>query len=76
LRSNLKKVFAAGVPIVAGTDTGFFGVLLGVAEPQELILHVEAGLKPEEIIRGATINARANDKPRERVGHGREGQAG
>jgi imidazolonepropionase-like amidohydrolase len=57
LRSNLKKVADAGIPIVMGTDTGFFGVLLGIATPLEMELMVEAGLKPVDVIRAATINA-------------------
>lgn len=57
LRSNLKKVADAGIPIVMGTDTGFFGVLLGVATPLEMELMVEAGLKPADVIRSATISA-------------------
>ncbi len=57
LRSNLKKVADAGIPIVMGTDTGFFGVFLGVATPLEMELMVEAGLKPADVIRAATINA-------------------
>ena len=57
LRANLKQVFDAGIPIVMGTDTGFFGVLLGVATPLEMELTVEAGLKPADVIRAATINA-------------------
>jgi imidazolonepropionase-like amidohydrolase len=57
LRNNLKKVADAGIPIVMGTDTGFFGVFLGVATPLEMELMVEAGLKPADVIRAATINA-------------------
>lgn len=56
-RTNVKKVFDAGVPIVLGTDTGFFGVLIGVATHLELELMVDAGLKPEDALRAATINA-------------------
>jgi imidazolonepropionase-like amidohydrolase len=56
-RANLKKVFDAGVPIVLGTDSGFFGVFLGVSTQIELELLVEAGLKPEDALRAATINA-------------------
>ena len=55
-RANLKAVFDAGIPVVLGTDTGFFGVLVGVATQIELEL-VETGLKPEDAIRAATINA-------------------
>jgi imidazolonepropionase-like amidohydrolase len=57
LRANLKRVSAAGIPVVLGTDTGFFGVLLGVATQLELELMVESGLTPKEALRAATINA-------------------
>jgi imidazolonepropionase-like amidohydrolase len=50
-------VFDAGVPVVLGTDSGFTGVMLGVSTHLELELLVEAGLKPEEALRTATINA-------------------
>jgi len=56
-RANVKRVFDAGVPVVLGTDTGFFGVFLGVATQIELELLVEAGLTPAEALRTATINA-------------------
>jgi imidazolonepropionase-like amidohydrolase len=57
LRANLKKVHSAGIPIVIGTDTGFPGVLCGIASHLELILHAEPGLKPDAIIQAAPINA-------------------
>jgi imidazolonepropionase-like amidohydrolase len=57
LRANLKRVHSAGIPLVIGTDTGFPGVLLGVASHLEMLLHAEAGLKNDAIIRAATINA-------------------
>jgi imidazolonepropionase-like amidohydrolase len=56
-RSNLKAVFDAGIPIVLGTDTGFYGILVGAATQVELELLVEAGLKPEDALRAATVNA-------------------
>jgi imidazolonepropionase-like amidohydrolase len=56
-RANVKTVFDAGLPVVLGTDTGFFGVLLGVATHLELELLVDAGLKPEDALRAATLNA-------------------
>jgi imidazolonepropionase-like amidohydrolase len=55
-RANVKRVFDAGVPVVLGTDTGFFGVFLGVATQIELELLVEAGLTPAEALRTATIS--------------------
>jgi imidazolonepropionase-like amidohydrolase len=57
LRANMQQAFAAGIPIVMGSDTGFFGVLLGVAAQLELELMVEGGLKPRDAIAAATINA-------------------
>jgi imidazolonepropionase-like amidohydrolase len=57
LRANLKKVQAAGISLVVGTDTGFPGVLCGLASQLELILHAETGLKPAAIIQAATSNA-------------------
>ena len=40
-----------------GTDSGFFGVVMGVSSQIELALMVEAGLTPDEALRAATINA-------------------
>ena len=57
VRNNLRKVHAAGILVVAGTDTGMPGVFLGVSSQTELVLLVEAGLKPEEALRAATANA-------------------
>lgn len=57
LRANLKRLLDASISIVTGTDTGIPGVLLGVSSQMELMLHAEAGLKPEEVVRAATINA-------------------
>jgi imidazolonepropionase-like amidohydrolase len=57
LRANLKQVSAAGIPVVMGSDTGFFGVLLAVATQLEMELMVEAGLSPAEVLRSATVNA-------------------
>ena len=56
-RANLKAVFDAGIPVVLGTDTGFIGVLIGAATQIELELLVEAGLRPDDALRAATINA-------------------
>ena len=57
LRANLQQAFTAGIPIVMGSDTGFFGVFLGVATQLEMELMVEGGLKPIDVMRAATINA-------------------
>lgn len=57
LKSNTRAVFDAGIPVVLGSDTGFFGVLLGAATQVEMELMVEAGLTPSDVIRAATMNA-------------------
>jgi imidazolonepropionase-like amidohydrolase/sugar phosphate permease len=59
MRANLKKVWDAGIPVVAGSDTGNSGAgtLLGVASQLEFVLMVEAGLTPQQVIQAATINA-------------------
>ena len=56
-KANVKKAFDAGIPVVLGTDTGFEGVLIGVATQIELELLVEAGLTPSQALSTATINA-------------------
>lgn len=57
LRANVKRVFDSGIPVVMGSDTGFFGVFLGAAWQVEMELMVEAGLTPAQAIAAATINA-------------------
>jgi imidazolonepropionase-like amidohydrolase len=56
-KDNVKSVFDAGIPVVLGTDTGFQGVLIGVATQIELELLVEAGLTAGQALNAATINA-------------------
>jgi imidazolonepropionase-like amidohydrolase len=57
LRINLRRVFDAGILVLAGTDTGVPGVLLGVSSQMELVLLVKDGLTPQEALRTATVNA-------------------
>ena len=53
---RLVKAFKeAGVPIVAGTDSGTSGIVWGFSLHDELELLVAAGLTPEEALRSATI---------------------
>lgn len=53
--ARLVKAFkAAGVPIVAGTDTGVSGVVAGFSLHDEIELLVGAGLTPEEALTSAT----------------------
>lgn len=53
---GLKELVAAGIPILAGTDLGFYRVLPGDLH-RELELLVEAGLSPAEALRAATSEA-------------------
>jgi imidazolonepropionase-like amidohydrolase len=55
-RANARRISEAGIPVLAGTDTGVTGVLLGVSSQMELMLLVEAGLTPAETLRAATAN--------------------
>ena len=54
-RDNVRRVFDAGIPVLAGTDTGVTGVLLGASSQMELVLLVEAGLTPAAALRSATL---------------------
>lgn len=55
-KANVRRLVGAGIPVLAGTDTGVTGVLLGVPSQMELALLVEAGLTPADALRTATIN--------------------
>lgn len=54
---NAKKMFDAGILIVAGTDSPYPGVFFGESIHRELELLVESGLTPLEAISVATKNA-------------------
>jgi imidazolonepropionase-like amidohydrolase len=58
-RTRLRKAVALGVPIAAGSDMYYQlpGQSRGQASLLVLRSYVEAGLKPIEIIRAATVNA-------------------
>jgi imidazolonepropionase-like amidohydrolase len=55
LRANLRKVYDAGIPVVAGSDSS--GAFVGLASQIELMLQVESGLTPRESLQTATLNA-------------------
>jgi imidazolonepropionase-like amidohydrolase len=57
LGRNLRTIYDAGIPVLAGTDTSVPGVLLDVSSQAELVLMVENGLTAAEALRTATINA-------------------
>lgn len=55
LQNNIKRIFDAGIPVVAGTDNS--GLFTGEELHFELELLVDAGLTPLEAISAATKNA-------------------
>lgn len=55
--SNVKRMFDAGVHLVAGTDAPYPGDYYGEGLHRELELLVEAGLTPLDVISMATRNA-------------------
>jgi imidazolonepropionase-like amidohydrolase len=54
--ANVARCQAAGLRLVAGTDSGNTGVFHGRALRRELALYVDAGLTPQEALRTATLN--------------------
>jgi imidazolonepropionase-like amidohydrolase len=56
-KENAKKLFDAGVLLVAGTDAPYPGVFFGEGVHREMELLVEAGLTPLQAISIATSNA-------------------
>jgi imidazolonepropionase-like amidohydrolase len=65
-KSNVRRALGAGIPVLAGSDTGVPGVLLGISSQMELVLLVDAGLTPAEALAAATIN------PARALGRGHE----
>ena len=63
---NVRRALDAGIPVLAGTDAGVPGVLLGISSHMELVLLVEVGLTTEEALASATIN------PARAIGRGQE----
>ena len=53
---NVRRALDAGIPVLAGTDTGVPGVLLGISSQMELVLLVDAGLTTAEALASATIS--------------------
>jgi imidazolonepropionase-like amidohydrolase len=64
--ANVRRAVDAGIPVLAGTDTGMPGVFLGVSSLMELVLLVDAGLTTAEALASATIN------PARALGRGQE----
>lgn len=57
LKRNTAALFAAGIPIVTGTDAGISGTHHGWATLREIALLADSGLPPVEAIKAATLNA-------------------
>jgi imidazolonepropionase-like amidohydrolase len=51
---SVRRLSAAGVPMLTGTDAGNWGVIQGYSVHRELIRLVEAGLTPWEALAGST----------------------
>lgn len=56
MTSNLRRVWAAGIPVVMGSDAGNIGTLHGPAIFREMALMQQAGLTPSQVLRSATVN--------------------
>lgn len=65
-KDNVRRAVDAGIPVLAGTDAGVTGVLLGISSQMELVLLVDAGLTTAEALAAATIN------PARAIGRGNE----
>lgn len=57
LRSNSRRLFSSGANATFGSDGGTFSQALGISSHLELAVHESAGLRPHEILRGATLGA-------------------
>ncbi|HZY78479.1 MAG TPA: amidohydrolase family protein [Cyclobacteriaceae bacterium] len=57
MANNLRKIFAAGINVVAGTDAGNVGTMHASSFIQELIAMKGAGLSNAEILKTATLNS-------------------
>lgn len=55
MAENLRRLLEGGVIIAAGTDAGTVGNLHGPAMHRELELMADAGLRPGQVIRAATL---------------------
>jgi imidazolonepropionase-like amidohydrolase len=53
---NLRAVWAAGIPVVMGTDAGNIGTLHGPSVFREMEIMARAGLTPLQVLRSATVN--------------------
>lgn len=74
-QKNLQRLWSAGAIVAAGTDAGNTRTLHGPSLHREFVLMAEAGLKPLDILKSATVNgARLIGRERE-LGRIEEGAA-
>lgn len=66
--TNVQKLYAAGVPIAAGTDSGLIGLLHGASLHLELKLLSQAGLTNMDVIKAGTINSARVAGQQNRIG--------
>ena len=65
-KSNVRRALDADIPVLAGSDNGVPGILLGISSQMELVLLVDAGLTTAEALASATIT------PARALGRGQE----
>jgi imidazolonepropionase-like amidohydrolase len=56
---SVKRLFAAGVTVLPGADSGNIGVVQGWSTHRELQLFAEAGVPPWQVLAAATVQAGA-----------------
>jgi imidazolonepropionase-like amidohydrolase len=60
LTANVRKLFAAGIPVAVGTDAGMLGTFHGASTLHEMELLVKSGLTPmQALMAGTSVSARA-----------------
>jgi imidazolonepropionase-like amidohydrolase len=57
LRANARRVYDSGANVTFGSDGGTFSQALGITSHLELAAHEPAGLRPHDLLRGATLGA-------------------
>jgi imidazolonepropionase-like amidohydrolase len=59
LTDNVRKLFAAGIPVAVGTDAGMPGTFHGISTLHEMELLVKSGLTPmQALMAGTSVSAR------------------
>ena len=59
MRSIVRRMHSAGVPVHTGTDSGAPGIVPGAALHEELRLLVQAGLTPEQALEASMVTSAA-----------------